>query len=149
MVSCFREKLVIESPILMDLMKMRKLILPFLLIAFFTVSVCAASQAEKCGKCHSDSLIYKEWQTSGHAKALKTLVEGRNARQNCLKCHSADYKRAKANPWLSGKDIPTVKTAVDAVSCSICHKHKGEKESVLLMPVEKLCADCHVLFCGG
>jgi len=128
---------------------MKKLTIPFLLIAFLTVSVCAGSQPEKCGKCHSDSLIYKEWQTSGHAKALKTLLKAPNARQSCLKCHSADYRRAKANPWLSGKDLPTIKSVSDAVSCSVCHKHEGEKKSSLLMPVEKLCADCHVLFCGG
>lgn len=127
----------------------RKLIISLLLVAFLAAGVCAGAQSEKCGKCHSDSPAYKEWQKSGHANAIKTLLKADNASQSCLKCHSSDYERARLNPWLSRKDLPTLKTAKDAVSCSLCHKHKNEVEAILTKPVEELCITCHVLFCGG
>ncbi len=44
-------------------MKIKKLTIPLLLMAFAIVSVCSGSQPEKCGKCHSDSPAFKEWHT--------------------------------------------------------------------------------------
>ncbi len=130
-------------------MNAKKIIVSFLLVLPLAVGVCSGAQAEKCGKCHSDSPVYKEWQTSRHANAIKTLLKAGNASQSCLKCHSSDYELARLNPWLSRKDLPTLKTAKDAVSCSSCHKHKSKEEATLIKPVEKLCITCHVLFCGG
>lgn len=120
-----------------------------LLIAFISLSVCAGSHPEKCGSCHSDSVIFKEWQTSGHANALKTLVNEPKARPSCLKCHSADYDRVRSNLWLPRQEQPSPETASNAVSCSSCHRHGTEKEKNLTVPVDKVCAACHVLHCGG
>ena len=120
-----------------------------MLIAFLAVSICAGAQPEKCGECHSDSPGFKEWQKSGHANALKTLLKADGAKQSCLRCHSSDFERARLNPWLSAKALPTLKTAKDAISCSSCHRHKNKEEARLTKPVENLCDSCHVLFCGG
>ena len=134
-------------------MKLKKYIVFFLLFVFLTLSICAGSQAakfpqEKCGDCHSDSAMFKEWQTSNHAKAVKTLQKDANSDRGCLKCHSADYKRVRSNSWLSGRELPTIETAGNAVSCSSCHRHGVEYENNLIMPAEKLCISCHVLYCG-
>ena len=125
-----------------------------LLLALVVTGICAGSKpdkepAEKCASCHSDSQDFKEWQTSGHANSLKTLLEDTNASRNCLRCHSADYKRAQLNPWASMSNLPTLETATNAVSCSACHRHDTGIESNLIMPADKLCTTCHIRFCGG
>jgi predicted CXXCH cytochrome family protein len=135
-------------------METRKLTILSLILAYLVVGICAGStsdkkSSEKCGDCHSDSLVFKEWQDSGHANSLKTLLKDPNAGQNCLKCHSSDYQRVQVNPWMSTRNLPTLKTATDPVSCSSCHRHDSGIESNLIMPQDKLCTTCHVLFCGG
>ena len=130
-------------------MKTTRLISYILLIALLSVNLCAGSYSEKCGSCHSDSAIFKEWQTSSHANALKTLLEAPNARQSCLKCHSADYDRVRTNLWLPKQEQPMPKIAGNAVSCSYCHKHGTKERKNLTIPADKACAACHVLHCGG
>ncbi len=103
---------------------------------------------ENCASCHSDSLVFKEWQDSGHANSLKTLLEDPNASSKCLKCHSADYKHAKRHFWIF-IDPPLPENANDPVSCSICHKHDSGIENNLIVSADKICLDCHVMLCGG
>jgi nitrate/TMAO reductase-like tetraheme cytochrome c subunit len=136
------------------IMEGKRRTISFLLLAYLVIGICAGSTPdkeppEKCGSCHSDSLVFKEWQNSGHATSLRTLLEDKNAGRNCLRCHSADYKRVQLNPWASTSDLPTLKTASNSVSCSACHRHDSGIESNLIMPADKLCTTCHILFCGG
>ena len=135
-------------------MEGRKHIISLLILVYLVIGICAGSApgkepSEKCANCHSDSLVFKEWQGSGHANSLKTLLKDPNASGNCLRCHSADYKNVQLNPWMSTNDRPTLKTASSPVSCSSCHRHGSGMESNLIMPVDKLCSTCHVIFCGG
>ncbi len=129
-----------------------KYIILSLLLAFLAAGVYAATDKlppEKCAECHSESLAFKQWKESGHAKTLKILVEDPTAGTSCLRCHSADYKSSQANPWMSRSDFPTLQTATNPVSCSACHKHDSGFQDNLIVPAEKLCTTCHVLFCGG
>ena len=129
-----------------------KYIILSLILAFLAAGVYAASgklPPEKCASCHSESLAFRQWQKSGHARSLKILLEDSTASASCLRCHSADYKSSQTNPWMSRSDLPTLQTATNAVSCSACHKHDSGFQDNLIMPVEKLCTKCHVLFCGG
>ena len=133
-------------------MKRKRLFISLLIVVFLAIVICAGSNSakvpsEKCGDCHSDSQIYKDWQISDHAMSLKTLLKESGVYQSCLKCHSASYKRS--NPWVSRKDLPTPRTASDPVSCSACHRHDSGIESNLIMTADKLCTTCHILFCGG
>ena len=135
-------------------METRRFNISFLLLAYLVTGICAGSAfgkepSEKCADCHSDSLVYKEWQGSGHANSLKTLLKDTNAGRDCLRCHSVDYKRVQLNPWMSISNLPTLETASNAVSCSSCHRHDSGMESNLIMPAARLCTTCHVLFCGG
>ena len=135
-------------------MNKKKFCISLLFAAFLVIGICAGSSPakvppEKCGDCHSDSQVYKDWQSSGHAKSLKTLLKDPNSSQSCLKCHSANYKIAQSNPWASREDLPKPETASDPVSCSACHRHDSGIKGNLIMPVDKLCIGCHILFCGG
>jgi hypothetical protein len=130
-------------------MRQRKFAIPIFLMFFLVAVVYAESTPEKCADCHSDSVAFKQWQKSGHANSLKTLLKDQNAGRSCLKCHSADYKSIQTNPWMSTRDLPAPKTASNAVACSACHRHDTGMESNLLMPAEKLCTTCHVRACGG
>ena len=112
-------------------------------------SAFSKEPAEKCAECHSDSIVFKEWQNSNHANSIKTLLADSNASRSCLKCHSADFNRFRFNPWMSLGDLPAPKDAGNPVSCSSCHKHESDIESGLIMPADKLCKSCHVLYCGG
>ena len=129
------------------------LILTLSAIVIYTRSAAEEKSPEKCATCHSDSLVFKEWQTSDHANSLKTLLKDPDADWTCLKCHSADYKHirklVRSTVWRSVSDMPTPKSANEHVSCSACHKQGSGIENDLIMPVGKLCNACHALHCGG
>ena len=136
------------------IMKRKKFCISLMLSAFLVIGIYAGSNpekvpSEKCGDCHSDLQVYEDWQSSDHAKSLKTLLKDPNASQSCLKCHSANYKLVQPSPWMSRKDLPTLETVTDSVSCSACHRHDSGVKSNLIMSTDKLCTTCHILFCGG
>jgi predicted CXXCH cytochrome family protein len=134
--------------------EVRKAAIFLLLSASLVTGICASSTPdkeapEKCADCHSASPAFKEWQNSGHASSLKTLLKDPGAAGSCLRCHSADYKSVRLNPWIDPGDLPTPQTASNPVSCSACHRHDSGIKSNLIMPADKLCVSCHVRFCGG
>ena len=103
--------------------------------------------AEKCYTCHGDEVAFKEWEFSGHKHALTNLIEGQyKTKDSCLSCHSAGYDDPTRN-WGKQQEI-TLKTAVNAVSCSICHSHKSHRKHYLKKSIKSLCTSCHKMDCG-
>ncbi|HCK13326.1 TPA: hypothetical protein DHW51_04330 [Candidatus Poribacteria bacterium] len=103
--------------------------------------------AEKCYTCHGDEVASKEWEFSGHKHALTNLIEGPyKTKDSCLSCHSAGYDDPTRN-WGRKQEI-TLKTAVNAVSCSICHSHKSHRKHYLKKSIKSLCTSCHKMDCG-
>jgi predicted CXXCH cytochrome family protein len=140
---------------------MRKYSLIFFLLIFSIIVITAFSiyagsaedkkpPVEKCAECHADSVQYKEWQNSAHAKAIETLLKEPKSNSKCIKCHSSDYKfySDTSNPWGVPSTSLTPKNATNAVSCSSCHRHGTGLKHNLIMPVDKLCISCHKLDCG-
>jgi len=106
-------------------------------------------KVEKCAECHADTVEYKEWQNSAHAKAIQTLLKEPKSDSRCMKCHSSDYKLyVYTNPWGVPSTPLTPKNAKNAVSCSSCHRHGSGLKHNLIMPVDKLCISCHKFDCG-
>ena len=135
-------------------MKMRKLSILLLLLAPLAagcanLAVNEKKPPEKCANCHSGSLVFKEWQNSGHANSLRTLLKDLKAGRKCVKCHSADYKPVGIKFWAYANNVPLPRMAGNPVSCSACHKHDSGLESNLMMPADAICMRCHILLCGG
>ena len=118
-------------------------------ITIHTNSAAEDKLGEKCAECHADSMEFKEWQNSAHAKALQTILKEPKADSRCLKCHSSDYSLySYTNPWGPPPKPFTIKDAKNAVSCSSCHRHGTGIKHNLIMPVDKLCITCHKFDCG-
>ncbi len=103
----------------------------------------ASLDAKMCGECHSGShhntFSDKEWKSTKHAAALKSLVEMDKktpgvVKNECLACHSADYILKPAG------QKPTLKTAKEALTCQACHDGHTTRTR---LPKEILCQSCH------
>ncbi len=102
----------------------------------------AAISGEKCKGCHGD--IHAEWAGTGHAVALKTLVDSGHAQDFCLACHSTDYILAPQG------SKPTVQTAQYSLTCLACHP--GDHTAGGSAKIENIfdtCAKCHNGTSGG
>lgn len=118
-------------------------------VVIYAGSDTSPKSADKCAECHGDSIQYKEWQHSAHAKALKTVQKEPKADSRCLKCHSSDYNAyAQTTAWGAPVKPLEVKDAKNAVTCASCHRHGTGIKHNLIMPVDKLCISCHVFDCG-
>ena len=97
---------------------------------------------EMCGKCHRGT---EEEPRQGvrlemnHGKSLAALKSSPDARDECLQCHSQDYREAPAG------SKPTLATARFAVTCVTCHEpHKRTgNPGQLKAESSTLCMDCH------
>lgn len=81
---------------------------------------------------------YPEYVNSAHAKSLVDLKANSHATDRCLECHSADYYIAKEN---GEKQLPTLKTATDGISCQLCHDSHNPTE--LRVAKAQVCSQCH------
>lgn len=107
-----------------------------------------------CGACHTDAHhpTFDEWQLSGHAGALATLQGLSFARDECLDCHSQDYRYAlEQGGGGAGKvavrsqaTLPTLATATLSIECVTCHGPHGTTQTAQLrQPIADLCGECH------
>jgi predicted CXXCH cytochrome family protein len=99
--------------------------------------------SEMCGGCHSGPHhdTYAEWKLARHSQTLPTVQQSPFAQNDCLQCHSEDYRNAAA-----AQDVlPTLTTAHFSVECATCHApHGGVAQLHLLrQPVIDLCGGCH------
>ncbi len=97
---------------------------------------CHQSCHGLCGEDHHPQ--YEQWGESRHHDTLNRLWADPEAADECLQCHSADYRFAAEG------QKPTLFEAVQSVECVVCHdQHGSEWFGQLRMPIEQLCADCH------
>jgi predicted CXXCH cytochrome family protein len=80
-----------------------------------------------------------QWEASGHATALTTLVGSGHAQDRCFECHSSDFQTAEE----TGKTF-VAKEATAAVTCVSCHDpHGSNVPGQLRKDAGDLCASCH------
>lgn len=80
-----------------------------------------------------------QWEASGHATALTTLVNSGHAQDRCFECHSTDYLTAEE----SGKAF-VAKEATSAITCVTCHDPHGSSiPGQLRKEAGDLCSSCH------
>ncbi len=93
-----------------------------------------------CGECHTQE--YATWRASAHAGAVGTLSERGRLVDECLECHSEEFRRnAGFDP---GNVVPG-----DGVTCTTCHggglAHSltGSAEHVARTMAPEGCMACH------
>lgn len=122
---------------------------------FPTVTV----SAQVCGACHTEPHhpTFDEWSLSKHSMALATLQENAHANDDCLQCHSQDYRYALELQADGDEDVvvPVLDAAAEnaaqfSLECVTCHNphQKGAGDppsppSQLRMAIADLCGECH------
>lgn len=95
--------------------------------------------AEVCQRCHEPE--YKQWLTTGHARAWQTLVDNKKeSTPECVKCHVVGYKQA------GGFQTSDDAQKLGNVQCENCHGMGTNHEampSVKQKITEATCVTCH------
>ncbi|MEN6356736.1 MAG: multiheme c-type cytochrome [Armatimonadota bacterium] len=92
-----------------------------------------------CKTCHVQE--YEDWLKTGHARALRTLVDAKRTVPECLTCHSEMYRRL--GQWVDKEDGSA------GVECATCHldslphglERLNVKKKTKVSPT--LCLSCH------
>jgi predicted CXXCH cytochrome family protein len=97
---------------------------------------CHQSCHGLCGENHHPQ--FEQWSESMHSQALADLYGQPDLVDECLQCHSADYRFAPVDAK------PAWYEAMYSVECAVCHNpHGSENVGQLRLPPYQLCADCH------
>jgi hypothetical protein len=99
--------------------------------------------AKKCKKCHMK--VYKAWEATGHATAMKSLGDSAKAKAECVGCHTTGYKKT------GGFEAVDKSADLAFVGCEACHgagsahvKASSEtRKTTTSRPTEKVCTACH------
>lgn len=86
---------------------------------------------------------FADFSFSKHATSLEDLKQKKNPHggeknDDCLKCHSQDYRSAKDG------EKPTIKTAMYGLTCVTCHEPHGLDRNVKGSVGAYKCGECHV-----
>jgi len=87
---------------------------------------------------------FADFSFSKHSKSLINLKTKKNPHggkknDNCLKCHSQDYRSAKEN------EKPTIDTAKLGITCVTCHEPHGIGKNIRnKKSLNVICGECHI-----
>jgi predicted CXXCH cytochrome family protein len=106
------------------------------------------------GHARLGNMQFNEWLKSAHASSLETMKGSTAAEDDCLQCHSGDYRFTQALIQLvddgeregDPPDPITLETAQFGVTCITCHNPHVQNEDVdfnLVSEPYALCVDCH------
>jgi len=111
------------------------------------VSLAVNYDSQLCGSCHQSCHglcgenhhpQFEQWSTSEHSSALFDVQWSPDPADECLQCHSTDYRLSPEG------SKPNVWTALFDVECVACHSpHGGPNVGQLRQPPRLLCAECH------
>lgn len=99
---------------------------------------CHQSCHGLCGENHHPQ--FEQWSISKHSTALWDIIWDPQFEDECLQCHSTDYRLAPED------DKPTGAEVQFNIECVACHTpHNNVNAGQLRMPAYQLCADCHTM----
>lgn len=99
---------------------------------------CHQSCHGLCGENHHPQ--FEQWSTSKHSTALIELWGAPDVTDDCLQCHSTDYRLSPEG------QKPTLWSAEFSLECVACHSpHGGPHVGQLRKPPNQLCAECHTM----
>jgi len=97
---------------------------------------CHQSCHGLCGEDHHPQM--EQWSTSKHATALSDIQGEPDFGDECLACHSTDYRLAPEG------SKPTAAEAQLGLQCVACHSpYSSENAAQLRLPGRLLCTECH------
>ncbi len=97
---------------------------------------CHQSCHGLCGENHHPQ--HEQWSTTKHATALWTALFDPDFVDECLQCHSTEYRLAPEGHKPTGWEVST------SIECAACHDpHGGPNIGQLRLPPSQLCGDCH------
>ena len=98
--------------------------------------------ADGCAGCHPQAT--KQWRTTGHAKAMITLIAGSHqADRECVPCHTTGYGAP------GGPQSPAEVKGLRDVQCEACHgpgrdhAKEPQKHPMTRKPNDATCTFCH------
>ncbi len=107
----------------------------------------------RTGHAAEIAMNYNEWLTSAHSALPATLMEYEYASDECLRCHSGDYRYNQrvlswfAEDLLDGQPPApiTLENARIGIACQTCHNPHSEEEYAFYLVNEPypLCVECH------
>jgi predicted CXXCH cytochrome family protein len=94
---------------------------------------------QSCRGCHAEK--QRQWEASGHSKAISLAVNAGQSATGCGSCHSSRKSDAsKQDEKIAGAK----KEKIHEIACLACHsKQKSAWDHRLLADPEKLCESCH------
>jgi predicted CXXCH cytochrome family protein len=105
------------------------------------------------GHARQQNMQYNEWLNSAHALSLADMLKSKQSADQCLNCHSQDFRRtadliaaiAKGDRKGQPPDALTLTTAQWGVTCQTCHyPHTDSKQPFdLVEEANQLCVSCH------
>ncbi|MCP4591025.1 MAG: hypothetical protein GY842_09790 [bacterium] len=99
---------------------------------------CHQSCHGLCGDAHHPQ--FEQWSESKHANSLNDLFFDPSAADECLQCHSTDYRMAPPDAK------PGLFEVFYGLECVACHSpHSPANVGQLRLPPHELCADCHTM----
>lgn len=100
--------------------------------------VCHQSCHGLCGENHHPQ--FEQWSTSKHSAALADIVGDPDYQDECLACHSTEWRLAPEG------DKPGTADVTYDLECAACHDPHGSANlGQLRLPPRLLCADCHTM----
>lgn len=114
-----------------------------------TFDLAINMDSETCGKCHQSCHglcgenhhpQFEQWSISTHATALWDIFFDPEYSEQCLKCHSTEWRLAPAG------QKPGIYEVFLDLECVACHDpHGGPNVGQLRLPPHEICADCHTM----
>jgi predicted CXXCH cytochrome family protein len=105
------------------------------------------------GHASLPNMQFNEWYVTGHAAALTSLRDSGDAADECLSCHSGDYRYVQQliaaavagdRPGTPPEAL-TIETAQLGITCITCHNPHSEdgRPANLVEESYTLCVSCH------
>ncbi len=123
--------------------------------AVFTLSTLETDATHWWASGHAGGVAmqFNEWSASLHAVEPAALTGEEHAGEECLRCHSGDYRYNAEMRGLfetgilrgTPPDPVTLETASQGITCQVCHNPHGAADRAFLMRDEPyaLCVECH------
>ncbi len=98
---------------------------------------------EFCGECHQAQ--YEQWLSTGHARAIETLVNQKRMDRSCLTCHSLEFRMRGVVTEVKKRGVECVdchEELQDPATAKMHGQRPGERPTTRTVK-DTVCVRCH------